>query len=348
MTVVAIGDENDFSIENNLDCKFIPLETTETNLISGIQTVQIYEHRIFILNIKNTAVLVFGLSGNFITQVGCSGEGPEDYLQPCAFHIDPKKQLITIADRGLVKLLHYRLSDYQYISGQKVDSFQECAWLSAGDIAWVQSAGFDTDKRKPYYVKITDAELNEKKQLLPADFSVQYGVSAGSLFYEYDGEVYLNLPFLPTVYHITSEQADEHFKFDLGSHKFAALEWLKEKAVDNYGGAIIPSDYISACSVRETDDYMSACFYVKGANGYIGFFNKKTKQSCKYSATDFLKQSGLTGFGLIKGVYGDYFIADIFPSALKRSSIKRDDLRTVAETVSEEDNPVLCLFKFKE
>lgn len=33
MTVVAIGDENDFSIENNLDCKFIPLETTETNLI---------------------------------------------------------------------------------------------------------------------------------------------------------------------------------------------------------------------------------------------------------------------------------------------------------------------------
>lgn len=305
MTVVAIGDENDFSIENNLDCKFIPLETTETNLISGIQTVQIYEDRIFILNIKNTAVLVFGLSGNFITQVGCSGEGP-------------------------------------------VDSFQECAWLSAGDIAWVQSAGFDTDKRKPYYVKITDAELNEKKQLLPADFSVQYGVSAGSLFYEYDGEVYLNLPFLPTVYHITSEQADEHFKFDLGSHKFAALEWLKEKAVDNYGGAIIPSDYISACSVRETDDYMSACFYVKGANGYIGFFNKKTKQSCKYSATDFLKQSGLTGFGLIKGVYGDYFIADIFPSALKRSSIKRDDLRTVAETVSEEDNPVLCLFKFKE
>lgn len=120
MTVVAIGDENDFSIENNLDCKFIPLETTETNLISGIQTVQIYEDRIFILNIKNTAVLVFGLSGNFITQVGCSGEGPED-------------------------------------------SFQECAWLSAGDIAWVQSAGFDTDKRKPYYVKITDAELNEKK-----------------------------------------------------------------------------------------------------------------------------------------------------------------------------------------
>lgn len=305
MTVVAIGDENDFSIENNLDCKFIPLETTETNLISGIQTVQIYEDRIFILNIKNTAVLVFGLSGNFITQIGCSGEGPEDY-------------------------------------------FQECAWLSAGDIAWVRSAGFDTDKRKPYYVKITDAELNEKKQLLPADFSVQYGVSAGSPFYEYDGEVYLNLPFLPTVYHITSEQADEHFKLDLGAHKFAALEWLKEKAVDNYAGAIIPSDYISACNIRETDDYMSACFYAKGANGYIGFFNKKTKQSCKYSATDFMKQSGLTGFGLIKGVYGDYFIADIFPSALKRSSIKRDDHRTVAETVSEEDNPVLCLFKFKE
>ncbi|WP_099464429.1 MULTISPECIES: 6-bladed beta-propeller [Parabacteroides] len=344
---IVINDNNNFSIKNILDYQFIPLETTTESLLSSIRDVKIYDNKLFILDGKLSRVLVFNTSGKFIAQIGSLGEGPNEYLNVCTFHLDSIAHVITLADAVSCKLLHYQLNDYKLISTQKTEYFQECAWFSNGDIAWYLGNGFETEKRISYYIKITDNKLNHIQYLLPVDFSIQYGVAAGSFFYQNGGEIFLNIPFKSTVYHITSQKAEEHFTINLGNHKFAPLDWLKKEASKNYASAIMTSNYISACNIKETKNYISACFYAKGANGYICFYNKNTQSSCKYSGTDFIKLTGLVGIGHIKSVYNDYFITDISAGALKRNSISRQDLQEIAKNINEEDNPVLCLFKPK-
>ena len=345
--IIHIRNNNDLIMKNNIEYKFIPLETTENCLLSGIRNIQIHNGKIFILDNKLSKVMVFDITGKFITQIGTLGEGPDEYNQICSFWIDQKTQTITLADRGGAKLLYYKLNDFSLILTKKSDHFEECALLANGNIAWVKSSGYDTDQRNTFYIKITDSLLNEKKYLVPADFAIEGNISSGNIFYEFNKELFLNLPFMGVVYHITSESAERHFKLDFGAHKFATLTWLKGNASKNYANAILPTDYISTCNIKETDDYISACFLVKGMNPYIGFYNKHSRKSCKYKWDEFMKLSGLNGFGLIRGTYQNYFIADISPEIVKKYSIWQQDLQEIAKNINEEDNPILCLFKPK-
>lgn len=346
--IFIFRSENDFHAEDRMELQFIPLEATNDCLFSDIQKIQIVDDKIFIIDNKNLGLFVFDLFGKFITQVGTRGEGPGEYMQPYSFYISKETQTITVADNVRCILLHFNLADYTFVSSQKTGNFMDCAWLSDGNIAWVQPSGFVTDKREAYYVKITDKDLNELKLLLPTHFSPNYLLTAGEYFYKKDGDTYLNLSFLPIVYKIESDRIVSAFSLDLTPHRLASLEWLQNNAADHYTGALTKTDYISAYNVKETEDYLSVCYYAKGANDFIGFYNKKEGTSCKYTGVDFLKRTGLVGLGEIKGTYQDYFIATITSGILKLSYIEREDLRKISMKISEEDNPVLCLFKFKE
>lgn len=347
ITKISFSTDSNFLLEDSLICDFIPLETTSNNLFSDIGAIEINNNLIYIIDIKNSKLLLFDISGKFITQIGSNGNGPAEYMMPSRFYIDNEKKIITIADLGLHKILRYNLDNYQFISKQMGFVFTDCAWLDNKTIAWLNNDGFVTDKRESYYIKTTDTDLNEIALMYPCELAIKYGIGIGTNFYKINGETYLNLPFLPIVNKVKSHKIEAAFYLDFGKHKFATLEWLQTEATKNYASAVIPTDYISACNVKETDNYISASFYAKGANPYIGFYNKKTGKSCKYTGTDFLKYSGLNGISSVKGTYEDYFISTIYPSELGRSYIKNDKLRKIAEHANEEDNPILCLFKFK-
>ena len=49
----------------------------------------------------------------------------------------------------------------------------------------------------------------------------------------------------------------------------------------------------------------------------------------------------------ICGVYKDYFIGKISSTVLLRNQIHYEDLRRIAENRTQDDNPILCLFKIE-
>ena len=60
-----------------------------------------------------------------------------------------------------------------------------------------------------------------------------------------------------------------------------------------------------------------------------------------------IRATGLTGFYGICGVYKDYFIGKISSTVLLRNQIHYEDLRRIAENRTQDDNPILCLFKIE-
>ena len=105
------------------------------------------------------------------------------------------------------------------------------------------------------------------------------------------------------------------------------------------------TNYVSAYNLTENSTFINVLYYVNKSI-YLGFYNKQTKVNQKYTYPEFIKYAEIDGaMSEILGVYNDYFIATLSPSILKKYTIRRNNLRIIAEKISEEDNPILCLFK---
>ena len=341
-------DENN-SLEisiKNIECKFIPLETTNECLFNDVHTIEINNDTIFLITKKYRSIFAFDIKGNFIGEIGKIGNGPGEQLRPSSFHINRKNNEIIIADMSKQSLLYYDLTNFQYKYSKKSFMFFNCCWLPDGNIAWVYH-GYKGEKRNYYNVKITDNNIQEIARLNDTKFSPQYIITLGNMIYKYNNNHYLNLPNEPTIYKITSKSVEPVFTVDFGKYKFASKEWLCHNAMDHYYSTISKTDYISACNIQETKNYIGASFLYKGNNIYTAFYNKKKNISCIIQGNDFIDKSGLIGISPIKGTDGDYFISLIYPATLKNKKIKRKDLLDFSKQISEDDNPIICLFRFK-
>lgn len=341
-------DENSLSIsEMDIECRYIPLETTDDNLFAEARYIHFYNDTLFLITKEQERVLLFDMNtGKWIGEVGKKGKGPGEHISPSSLHIEEEKDLLLIADKGLNKLLYYRLSDLQYIRTKKISPFFDCCWLKDGKIAWVFVA-FNDDKRNLYNIKITDENLEEISFLYKTDFCPQYQMTLGRFVYEHKGDYYLNLPFEPTVYRIEQTAVVPVYNVNYGKYTFASHDWLLENATASYHGALFHSDFISVHRVLETDTYVSTVFLCGGAKVHIGFYRKTDQSASLLTGTEFMEQSGLVGMAPLIGTYDNYFITLLAPSSVKKKAIRRKDLRLVAEQVSEEDNPILCFFKIK-
>lgn len=339
-------ENNKLDINEIISYKFIPLETSDDCLINSIKQIVIEDNYIYV-NSGGDKLLVFDISGKFIAQIGNKGNGPGEYRLICNFNINKEKGIISIADSGQNRIIYYRLSDYKHIKTKTIFYFVDCCWLSDGNIAWFFLGGYNSKNEEKYFIKTTDSQLNEISLLYPMNIELQYPIFSGSIFYTLNQNCYFNLSYIPIIYEVTSSNIIPVYQLDLGIHKFAPQEWIDREAKRNYS-AIVNTDYISAQNVKETNNYVSVGYCAQGANAYIGFYNKTTGQSCKYALPEFIRHTGLTGVGIVKDTFEDYFITVLNSSILKRNpNSKIPELKIISENINEEDNPVLCLFKLK-
>ena len=95
--------------------KTIILETNKECLIGLVNDFQVFDNRIYVLDILYTKSLyVFDMDGRFIRKIGCLGQGPGEYIFLEDFTIDTENRFIFLLDNG--KRVHKYDLNGQYIS----------------------------------------------------------------------------------------------------------------------------------------------------------------------------------------------------------------------------------------
>lgn len=343
-----ITKESDWTADS-IECKFIPLETKDECLLATLVDVQFYKDKIFILDgYQKGQVMVFSLEGKFITRIGQTGDGPGDYLMPQKIHIDAQRNRITIVDIRLNRLIHYRLDDFKYISYQNAFNHADCIWLADGNILWYNCIGFDTGKREHYFVYITNANLEEIAYWGKTEELSPYMVAEHALF-QHDKQTYISFPFSPMIYRVSSEKLEPVTELSFGKQILPPDDYIAVMVKDGIQGSerMMKSDYVNSYTAYETPEYMAVTYYSRNFDSYLGFYNKKTKETHSFSMEMFAKRFGVIGGKLILRRNDDCFVMPLYAKRLKKQQTFREDLNQISENMTEEDNPVLCLFKFK-
>lgn len=333
---------------SKLDCQFIPLETNDSCLVATVSDMVFDSSRLYLIDGKSNLVFAFSLSGEFISQVGNVGSGPSEYQYPVNLHIDKTKQELIVADANTPKLVYYDLKTLKYKRQLRSDDyFTNCAWLPNGDIILASGSSYVTPKRERFYAQITDENLKRKQYICPCSFDPQYRLAIGSVFYTFQDQVFLNLPFLHSVYQISETTCEETYAIELKGFQMPDQNWLKVNAEENYFAALSRSDYVSAIQCQETNRYLYVTFLVGGSKDYIAFYDKEQKSSMIYSGYDFIKETSLNGLSKVITTYNDTFVATINPDVLKEKGTTIEELAQLSQSLPAESNPILCLFTFK-
>jgi hypothetical protein len=192
--------------------------------------------------------------------------------------------------------------------------------------------------------------MQEKNMLCPAVFKSHHSVGAFHNFYQTDAGAFFYHPQRPEIYKVTANTSNIDKIISFGEHNLPPLEWIKDKSSDNkdFTGALFGSGYICNFYLTETNKYIITTYaIVSSKKNYLGFYNKETKSSCKYEMHDFFKRTGLFMGYNIYGIYNDYVITLIPVPMLKNQDIKNPILKSIIDNSTEEDNPILCFFKWK-
>lgn len=106
----TIKNLSDFASEID----YIPLQTLDGSLISGhIRKIVAKDDRIYVLNkiLDKDEILCFGINGKFLFKIEKSGRGPEEYPNIQDFDVSSDNKTLLILPGIIHKLLVYGISD---------------------------------------------------------------------------------------------------------------------------------------------------------------------------------------------------------------------------------------------
>lgn len=335
--------------QNSIDYKFILLEDGDDNSIGFVEKIEIMDDRIFILDLKSKTLQVYTIDGEFITKIGNSGNGPGEYSMINNFAIDTKEDVITIEDYNLSSYLSYNLQTYEYISTQKIPFYFSSYIEDYENNKYFFARSSFNINRDLYLLKVTDSLFNDINYYLPAEAPTGYGISSGVPFYLLDNKVHFYHSNMPYLYEVNTGCISIKYEIEIEGERFPPIQYMKDitKNNNNYIDVILRSGYIADYKIDENERYI-VLSYIRDNETYICFFDKHTYKSSIYTYADFMYKTQLRGIITpFKGKYEDYFITALQSESLKKYSTSNLELMKIKEQITEESNPVICLFRIK-
>lgn len=88
----------------------VQLETNEKSLINYIYKIREFDEKLFLWDISEESILIFGKKGNYINKVNNRGQGPEEYIRISDFEINKINKELEIIDPVNNLLISYDLN----------------------------------------------------------------------------------------------------------------------------------------------------------------------------------------------------------------------------------------------
>jgi len=221
---------------------YLPLDTCEKGLVSGIDKIRIEGNEIYVGDFHTSKIVVYHQSGKHLYTIDNKGQGPQEYTGIKSFAVDSK--YIYIIDNWTSKLIVYNRMDGTFVKQMKM---KFVAWdietLSNGDLifAFAPINGGELSKQQPpYRLIVTDTMLQVKHTILEYSDNesdvlgqrIYFSRDADDILYgsySFDGFSIINPDSLPKLHYVQLELDNSLTKqSSVHLHEISEYEYLTE------------------------------------------------------------------------------------------------------------------------
>lgn len=341
------------------EINYIPLETREDNLISNMRQIKITESYIFISG--KSKLLQFTRDGKFVRQIGNLGRGPGEYSSVMYFDVNEKNDIILL--RGEYKNNKYNISgDFKgevNLPGSLFSFFgsNRIAFYLPNHISKPNNLVITNQYQTPLFT-FQNQNPRPKTRLRFGDVPL----------YVFENKLYFKENFNDTVFCVKDSILIPHFiineknllfdiDFDLKSTGKVAdmmnqLEKVKNKLMTKN---IFESQRFVLITYKmgegpKAKSYIRVLFdkiyydtYVTDKMGFINDLNGGDTFWPTIIFQDSIMVGSQEAFE-----FKDYVRSEAFKNSTPKYPEKKKELERLANSLDENDNPVLMLVKLKE
>ena len=360
----ALQEEAPISMKEDVkSIEYVPLETTDSCLISNLMNLQVTADYMFMYNGKTEEVLQFNREGKFIRKIGCQGNGPGEYGMISDLAVDDRNKELSLFQYGGDALVYsydgtflrndttvkqaggmYVFPDgKRALKGLVIKPFQQAPWAGA--------------------LQQPNGSLQECKALFPSGLSRDVCFMKEICFSPSDERVLVFTACNDTVSAISNNGIEPAYVLKREN----PVEYYMDIAnINKFGDKTVETDQvIGLYDLFESSHYLYLRLY-KGDVLFIQRFDKKTGElKSQRIPKDYLECSNSIPGSNIIGIDNDIdggipfwpeyaqadgeraqvVNADILSSLREKGYLKE---APAALNVGDDANPVVILYKFKK
>jgi hypothetical protein len=373
-TIKSLNKESDLSKDSPPfeEVVIVPLETNDDILIGDIENVQINDSLIFISD-GNKKLFVFNKDGKFRNKIGAKGNGPGEYLAIGTFFIDEINNQIVITDQASFAFYYYGI-DGQFKSKKKIDQSivdipRSALLLDENNLLqnYIISPGSNTAYN---LYDITEDKIIQKKEYNHISVIDHHLAFSNHPMTESETGADMIMPLCDTIFNCHDGKIEPKYIIE-HEKKMAPIEKYKldfDKTITWLDMQYTEDGFFTGFKdIFETKEHILLNYGITGYNsGY--FLADKTSLEGNYHSFSFFEDIDVhipqqieaeiftMPFFRIKTTDGENFVSLVQAYQLlpfkEKINVHKDPnlakLKTVIDSLDEEDNPVLIFYKLKE
>ena len=348
--------EKEICLQDVAEISYIALETTDENVYQG-GVNSLTDKRVVVQDSRNNRLLFFDRQGKYLCSISRKGQGPEEYSMMFNALVDWDKEEVFVFDSAN-KIMVYSLDGtFKRKLSFDLHLGQHDAYIwSDGQLISYQNGNRDKDGNLIPYQPIvliskTDGKLDSLSYIKKHDFPTFIGYQQMNIRVSWpslnnlNGKVYVNDVSADTIYHLDARtQALQPIMTRTPS---VTLDDLDGFLMDLYG--ITPQYYFLYFRARQAsmdshfvmvdEKSKHAVYDRKDGKIYHPKFTNKDYPSMEKIYLEFCE--GINSCATVQLQTFDLI------EALEAGELS-GELKTIAEGLKEDDNPVLMVVKFKE
>lgn len=337
------------------DINFIALETTDSSLIGRIITFKVRGNYFYVATMED--ILCFSKSGKFVFKFSKKGRGPGEYNYIGDFDVSPENNLLAVSFSSKIFLYEKTVNGYSFLNDVTLSySLQNINFVGSDNNILVQYS--NVDGTKPFSMEL----INIKGERLASwpnymGFKLKDGMGVVSLWenisFFKDGDIYRKELQNDTLFRLTGEnKLDPFLVFNTGKKRLTP----EARSDGNYYSEHL-NEYFILRKIFCSDKFLYYSFNFKKRHSYKIIYNLETKRSFEIPQKEGLIDdiAGGVSFDPQYGNEGDFYMwvdpitlksyvsSEAFINSNVNNPQKKSELKKLADSISEFDNPVLVI-----
>ncbi|MDR1340077.1 MAG: 6-bladed beta-propeller [Prevotellaceae bacterium] len=239
-------------------------------------------------------------------------------------------------------------TEYEYIMHKKCTVDYTGLFVFKNRYYFFSNSGFEKS-RGNNYIMVTDSLFNPIFEGWKCNFRTHQFLSVAENTYNVNNRVFTHHYLQPYIYEITDSNCKLHATLSFEGFAFPALpgsssDQEQSQYMDELDNS---SEKIAAYGIFESNDIRFIQLFV-GKRPYFAIHNKMTNMSAIFDAKNYVNSMGLDAGPLPVGATGEEIVCMITASQkINRENIRDPAFAEIVGNMKEDDNPVLCFFKWK-